>query len=108
MGHRSSQIFTDKLFQVRLAAEGAVQHRLRQEISQFFFAEGDGVYWFLNLCASVKICVQHLVAGQRPNGLSEMPDMMTNYLNKVNKSFFSFDKNYVINNIERAARISSI
>ena len=34
--------------------------------------------------------------------------MMTNYLNKVNKSFFSFDKNYVINNIERAARISII
>jgi hypothetical protein len=36
MGHGFSQIFTDKLFQFRLAAEGAVQHRLRQEISLFF------------------------------------------------------------------------
>jgi len=36
MGHGSSQIFTDKLFQVRLAAEVAVQHRLREEISLLF------------------------------------------------------------------------
>ena len=79
-----------------------------KKLACFFLAEGDGVYWFLNLWASVKICVQHLVAGQRANALLEIPDMMTNYLNKVNKSFFSFDKNYVINNIERAARISSI
>ena len=58
MGHRYSQIFTDKLFEVRLAAEGVVRHRLREEISLFFLAEGDGIHWFLNLCASVKICVQ--------------------------------------------------
>jgi hypothetical protein len=38
-----------------------VQHRLQEEISLFFFAEGDGLHWFLNLCASVKICVQDLV-----------------------------------------------
>jgi hypothetical protein len=61
MGHRSSQTFTDKLFEVRLAAEGAVQHRLREKISHFFLAEGDGVYWSLNLCGSVKICVQGFV-----------------------------------------------
>ena len=29
MGHGSSQIFTDKLFQVRLAAEEAMQQSLR-------------------------------------------------------------------------------
>ncbi len=29
MGRRSSQIFTDKLIQVRLAAEEAMQQRLR-------------------------------------------------------------------------------
>jgi hypothetical protein len=38
-----------------------MQHRLRRQIGLFFFAEGDGLYWFLNLCASVKICVQDFV-----------------------------------------------
>jgi hypothetical protein len=42
MGHRSSQIFTDKLFEVRLAAEGAVQHRLREKISLFFSPKAMG------------------------------------------------------------------
>ena len=42
-------------------AEGAVQHRLREEISLFFLAKGDGLSWFLNLWASVQIRVQHLV-----------------------------------------------
>jgi len=31
-----TQIFTDKLFSVRLAAQDAVQHRLSEEISLFF------------------------------------------------------------------------
>jgi hypothetical protein len=30
---------------------------LQEEVSLFFIAAGDGVHWFLNLCASVKICV---------------------------------------------------
>ena len=61
MGHGSSQIFTDKLVWVRLTAEGVVQHSLQEEISLFYLAEGDGFHWFLNLCASVKICVQDFV-----------------------------------------------
>ena len=36
MGHGSSRIFTDKLFQVRLAAESAAQHGLQKGISLFF------------------------------------------------------------------------
>jgi len=35
MGRRSSQIFTDKLFQVRLAAEEAMQQRLRMQFVFF-------------------------------------------------------------------------
>jgi len=42
MGRRSSQIFADKLFQVRLSAEEAM---LRVQLA-FFFAEGDEVNWF--------------------------------------------------------------
>jgi len=45
MGRRSSQIFTDQLFQVRLALQEAMQQSLRVELA-FFFAEGDGVNWF--------------------------------------------------------------
>ncbi len=33
----------------------------RKKLACFFLAEGDGLYWFLNLCASVKICVQKLL-----------------------------------------------
>jgi len=40
MGRRSSRIFADKLFQVRLAAEEAVPQSLRKSLA-FFFAEGD-------------------------------------------------------------------
>jgi hypothetical protein len=36
MGHGSSQIFTDKLFWVRLAAKGVVKQSLQEEISLFF------------------------------------------------------------------------
>ena len=53
MGHGSSQIFTDKLFQVRLAAEYAVQHRLREEISLFFSRRRR---WALLIFESVCIC----------------------------------------------------
>jgi len=42
MGHGSSQIFTDKLFKVRLTAEGAVQHSLQKKLACFLLAEGDG------------------------------------------------------------------
>ena len=33
-----TQIFPDKLFPVRIAAQDAVQHRLSEEISLFFFS----------------------------------------------------------------------
>jgi hypothetical protein len=39
MVRRSSQIFTDKLFPVRLAAEKAMQQSLRVKLA-FFFADG--------------------------------------------------------------------
>jgi hypothetical protein len=58
MGRGSSQIFTDKLFQVRLAAECLLQHRLPEEISLFFSRRRRWGHWFLNLCASVEIRVQ--------------------------------------------------
>jgi hypothetical protein len=45
MGRRSSQIFTDRLFPVRLAAEEAMQQSLRVQLA-FFFAEGDGINRF--------------------------------------------------------------
>jgi hypothetical protein len=61
MGHGSSQIFTDKIAKVRLTAQGALQLIPPEKFSPFFLAAGDGVLWFLNLCAPVKICLPNFV-----------------------------------------------
>jgi hypothetical protein len=54
MGRRSSQIFADKLFQVRLAAEKAMPQSPRVELA-FFSPQAMALIGF-------KICVQYLAA----------------------------------------------
>ena len=76
MGHGSSQIFTDKLFKVRLTAEGAVQHSLQEEISLFFSRRRRwGSLVFESVCICENLCPRFRICFEFPISIFELPSV---------------------------------